>query len=120
VVHRKVRHALNPGHVIGGLKSVDIPASEETRSYPIGPDPKTWQGSWNTMTDPAPLATHVCSANAHQYHQAESSPFSIDPLLYYSGYRADTNGVDRLVSGTPPPDEIISVLLPEIQNLCCT
>ena len=75
VVHSRINQALHPAQCIGGLPSIDIPSNEETRPYPIGPDPKTWDGPWDTVTDPKKLAEQVCAANARQYHQASYSPF---------------------------------------------
>lgn len=99
---------------MGGLKSVDIPFSEVTEPFPVGPDLKTWQDSWLTVNDLRLLATHVCSANACQYHQVSNSPFCSDPLLSYLGYKADT------VSGILPPENILSSLSTETRNLCQT
>jgi hypothetical protein len=99
---------------------MDIPSNAEANPYPVGPDPKTWNCSWETVTDPKKLALHVCAANNRQYHQAHSSPFCSSPLLDYFGYRADMQGADNMVSGHSPPEDIMQDLPLETQNICST
>jgi hypothetical protein len=53
--------------------------------YPIGPDPKTWTGPWQTVTDPTTIAQHVSTTNAQQYNEAHDTPFGQEPLQSYVG-----------------------------------
>jgi hypothetical protein len=99
---------------------MDIPSNAEANPYPVGPDPKTWNCSWETVTDPKKLALHVCAANNRQYHQAHSSPFCSSPLLDYFGYRADMQGANNMVSGHSPPEDDMQDLPLETQNICST
>jgi hypothetical protein len=38
------------------------------------------------------MASHICSANTRQYHQASETPFGQELLKKFFGYRADTTG----------------------------
>ncbi len=99
-----------PNH--GGLTRVDIP-SGSTLPFPDGPDPKTWEGEWSSITDPELIATHVCAANARQYNMASHTPFATEPLASYFGAQADAPGTDSLLQGDLPPESILSLLQPE-------
>jgi len=114
---RKIGHLLYPDRYRGGLSSIDIPHHINTEPFPIGPDPQTWKHSWCTISDPDTLTRHISSANQRQYHQAHDTPFGVEPLLSYFGYKADTAGAERLITGTLPPQEIMQQLLPETQSI---
>jgi hypothetical protein len=58
-----------------GLARVDVPVSN-TRPFLQGPDPKTWDGPWTSITTPEDIAAHIGSANTHQHNQAKSTPFA--------------------------------------------
>jgi hypothetical protein len=98
-MHSRIDRALHPGDMFRGLQSIDIPASENSDPFPIGPDPKTWSGPWRTVSHPEDIAIHIYAANAHQYHQSHSSPFCSDPLLSYLGYWAENQGAKDLAEG---------------------
>lgn len=57
---RRISLTLNPNLVNrSGLSRVDVPSSD-TRTFPLGPDPKTWAGSWTPITSPTEITAHVC------------------------------------------------------------
>jgi len=114
--HRKIGYLLNPNKFTSGLGSIDIPAGSN-QPYPTGPDPKLWQGAWQTVTNPQDLADHIAAANAHQYHQADTTPFGQEPLKTFFGYKGDQPGAESLIQGHLPPPEIMTQLLPETQAL---
>jgi len=119
-MHTRINRALHPSDWFKGLQSVDVPASVTQTPYPEGPDPKTWSGSWRTITDPEEMVAHVCAANVRQYHQAHSSPFCSEPLLSFLGYCADTQGSTNLAQGIVPPAHILDHLLLETKQVCQT
>jgi hypothetical protein len=62
-MYRKIGSCLNPyTYNTVGLTRIDVPAGSNS-PYPIGPDPKTWNGSWESVTDPETMAAHICSSN---------------------------------------------------------
>lgn len=115
-LHRKIGYLLYPERYSGGLSSIDIPA-ESDQPYPLGPDPKQWEGAWKVITNPNQLATHVSAANRRQYHQAAHTPFGEEPLKTYFGHNGDTTGAEALIAGQLPPQYIMKQLLPETQTL---
>jgi hypothetical protein len=117
---RKISHVLNPSATHGGLTRVDIPASGIDEPFPKGPDPKTWNGPWKSITNPDNIALHVCAANHRQYHQAHITPFASEPLLSYFGYCGNKPGADALLAGRLPPSSILDSLLPETKQILTT
>ncbi len=81
-MHSRIDRALHPGDMFRGLQSVDIPATENSDPFPIGPDPKTWSGPWRTVSNPEEIAIHVCAANARQYHRPIPLPFVVIPYCH--------------------------------------
>ena len=114
-LHRKIGFVLHPNTYTGGLSSIDVPSLAPP--YPIGPDPKTWNGPWYTITNPTDLARHIAATNARQYNQAHTTPFGQEPLQSYVGYKGDQPGAESLIHGELPPPHIMSALLPETQAL---
>jgi hypothetical protein len=86
--HRNVRCSLTPILSKGRLKTVEVPNVSNTK----GIDPKTWRGSWKTLSNPAEIAKQICAANTAQYHQANNTPFASEPLLSYFGHNANRPG----------------------------
>ncbi len=117
---KKISHILHPEDTHGGLTRVDIPASDNDEPYPSGPDPKTWNGPWKSVTYPEEIARHVCAANHRQYHQAHITPFASEPLLSYFGYCGNTPGAEALLEGHLPQSAVLTSLLPETKQLLNT
>jgi hypothetical protein len=61
-IHAKVQQTLKPGLKTGPLKKVDT-NNENHKPYPIGPDPKQWDGPWITVTSPPTIAQHIVASN---------------------------------------------------------
>jgi hypothetical protein len=95
-MHRSVRQCLRNTQPTA-LHKVDIPDTDQTA------DPKTWKGSWKTISAPNELASLVCTANAKQYHQAYDTPLVTEPMRSFIGINADTQGSENLLQGTMPP-----------------
>jgi hypothetical protein len=73
---RRIGNVLDPtSSTRSGLAKIDVPAGD-TRPYPEGPDPKTWDGPWTLITTPDDIAAHICSENNRQYDQAKSTTFA--------------------------------------------
>jgi len=106
--HRIVRQILRPVTFLTRLSRVDIPDSTDPAM-----NPKTWEGSWRTLTNPDDIGKVVCIANTSQYNQACVTPFSVEPLLSYFGTDSNTPGVDQLMAGEELPLETTRTLLPE-------
>jgi hypothetical protein len=100
----------------GGLSMVYIPTSPKG-PFPDGPDPKHWKGDWSTLTQPEDIALHVCAANARQYNQAATTPFTSEPLSGYFGTASDTPGAMSFLQGELPPESVLSQLQPETIQL---
>jgi hypothetical protein len=116
----QIGRCLRPTHLnTSGLASILVPAGN-IQPYPMGPDPKTWEGSWTSITDPTLISQHVCSANTRQYNQAADTPFATEPLRSYIGHDASATGASSLLSGSLPPDDISSLLQPETIKLLHT
>ncbi len=116
MTHRKVRACLKHMEDNSPLTSIDVPNT----TIPLGHTSevaKSWKGSWKTIQDPEEIASHVCQANAAQYHQAHDTPFGSDPLLSYFGPNANGRGADDLVTGKDIPEHIQVSLLPETKAL---
>jgi hypothetical protein len=79
-MHRKIGCTLKPTLSKGGLSRVDVPYHVSGAVYPLGPDPKSWNGSWVSLNNPKDIAKHVCAANTRQYHQAHCTPCGQAPL----------------------------------------
>jgi hypothetical protein len=116
-MHRKIRYTLRTGIERGGLSRVDVPTSSSPLPFPSRPDPKTWEGSWSTLTKPSDIAIHVCAANHRQYNQANTTLFGTEPLASHIGYKADTAGAEEIINGCSLPQEMLHQLLPETQAL---
>jgi len=112
-LHRKIGYTLKHDAARGGLSIVDVPQSSHPEPFPIGPDPKTWTGAWQTINDPTTITKHVCAANARQYHQAHHTPCGTEPLASHLGYKADTVGSEDIIKGVGLPPDIMTALLPE-------
>jgi len=112
-MHRKIGCTLKPTLSKGGLSRVDVPYHVSGAVYPLGPDPKSWNGSWVSLNNPKDIAKHVCAANTRQYHQAHCTPCGQAPLSSHLGYKADQPGALAVIQGAPLPDEVKSQILPE-------
>ncbi len=119
-LHRKIGYTLRPTDSRGGLSRVDIPHTTTRDPYPIGPDPKTWNGPWQSINEPAEIGRQVCAANARQYHQAHSTPCGTEPLASHLGYKADQDGSKSIIAGNPLPTSITDLLLPETKSIFAT
>jgi hypothetical protein len=119
MTHRKVRACLKHMEDNSPLTSIEVPNT----TIPLGHTSKvakSWKGSWRTILDPEEIASHVCQANAAQYHQAHDTPFGSNPLLSYFGHNANGRGADDLVAGKDIPEHIQVSLLPETKALLST
>ena len=119
-MHRKIGYTLHPGTLKGGLSRVDIPNTSSKDPYPMGPDPKTWEGAWTSINDPSELARHVCAANTRQYHQAHHTPCGTEPLATYLGYKGDALGAQHIIAGAELPSSVADQLLPETTSIFST
>jgi hypothetical protein len=83
--------------VSSGRPCMDIPSSSD-QPNPIGPDPKTWKGSWTSITQPDKIASNIYTTNCHQYSQAQETPFGSDTLIPLFGCKADQQAIHQLSS----------------------
>jgi hypothetical protein len=95
-----------------GLSIIDVPAGDIISPFPAGPDPKTWEGPWTSITDPAQIAQYVCTENSRQYSQALYTPFGSGYLADQIGLNASTQAAEDLLKGSFTPD-VTQVILPE-------
>ena len=114
LMHMKIRSALNRTQG-GGLSRIDIPDSSilfssEGQSLGDPNDPKTWKGSWLTVTDPERLEDEIIKMNVKQYHQAIDTPFGQEPLATLFGPDGTTDFVRELLQGKPLTHELKSQL----------
>ncbi len=100
----------------GGLVRVDIPEVANYQPYTQGPDPRVWEGSWRSVTDPNQVAKYICEENARQYNQAENTPFGSGYLAEKIGMSASTQSAEDVLQGTfLIPDS--EPLLPETREI---
>ncbi len=87
---------------------IDIPATDTLEPYPIGPDPKTWDGPWRPITNPGLIAKYVCAANTRQYNQEENTPFGTGYLADHLKDHKFNSTAPQILQGTFPitPDQI--------------
>lgn len=111
--HKAIRCCLRPNEARNGLAKIDIPTDPNA-------DPKTWRGAWTVITSPEDIATHVCKANAAQYHQAYDTPFAEEPMLSYICLDGTGVGAADILAGAPPPDKITRNLFPETTSILQT
>jgi len=112
-MHRRIKYTLHPDITSGSLNRIDIPKSSNLDSYPAGPDPKVWEGTWHTINNQSDLAKHVCAANQLQYHQAINTPLGMEPLASAIGYKADTQQAADIINGGSLSQSIKEKLLLE-------
>jgi hypothetical protein len=98
-----------------GIKRVDIPATVTNEPFPIGPDPKTWKGLWQSMTDPNEIVRHIKAANICQYNQAAPTPFTSGQIAEDIGPLASSDAASSLLNGSIPASW--SSPLPEVNDL---
>jgi hypothetical protein len=118
-MHRKVRACLKHIEENSPLTSIDEPNTITPLGH-TSEDAKSWKRPWRTLLDPEEIASHVCQANAAQYHQAHDTPFGSDLLLSWFGHNANGKGADDLVAGKDIPEHIQESLLPETKALLST
>jgi len=116
-VHKKIGYILKPNLTNGGLSRVDVPYHSTGAPYPLGLDPKSWNGPWVSLNSPKDIAEHVCAANTRQYHQAHCTPCGKEPLSSFLGYKANKPGALALIQGDPLPDEVRSCILHETESI---
>jgi hypothetical protein len=85
-----------------GITRVDIPATTTSEPFPIGPDPKTWQGPWWSIMDPTKIIQHIKAANIHQYNQAAPTPFATGQIADDIGPLASSAAASSLLEGLIP------------------
>jgi hypothetical protein len=92
---------------LGGLARVDIPASDGN-PYPDGPDPKSWTGTWTTVTLPEEIARH-------KLLRGEPIPEVLYPLL-----QPETIQLLRTISSTsqttPNPQVEVDISIEAFQS----
>jgi hypothetical protein len=99
------------------MNRIDVPKSPNQDPFPIGPDPKTWEGAWSSLNNPTDIAKHVCAANHRQYNQASVTPFGTAPLSTHLDYKADTVEAADLIHSRELPLHIKQQVLPETQAI---
>jgi hypothetical protein len=112
-MHMRVNQCLSDStNNMNGLSRVDVPAGDISSPFPTGTDPKTWEGPWTSITDPALIAQYVCAENSRQYSQALHTPFGSGYLADQIGLSASSPAAENLLQGSFNPD-VTQIILPE-------
>jgi hypothetical protein len=119
-MYRKINYTLSDQNDNRGrLCRINVPASIPLEPYPVGPDPKTWDGPWVAITDPWLIAKYVCAQNVRQYNQAANTPFGSGYLGKCVGQTALTEAAEAILNGSFRPDTSED-LLPETMDILNT